>query len=87
MTRDQFLIEWLRSRDVYNIPDLSTWYGFGVLWTTAKMDRDWKGFITLWWGSEGGSLYPITSLELWLDDLIVPDRFADAWARFKGWKS
>ncbi|MFH1897053.1 MAG: hypothetical protein ABH886_02255 [Candidatus Desantisbacteria bacterium] len=56
--------------------DFSTWEGFGVLWEWAKKQE--------WWGDEfqkcsSDMENPITYI---YEDLINPDRFADAVYKF-----
>ena len=59
----------------------STWLGFGKLWEAAQKDKEWIEFLN--WAHEG--LNEIAACDL-IEWLIGPDRFATAWAKFKGWE-
>ena len=65
-------------------PSFSTWPGFGKLWEAAQKDEDeWDKFVRWYWKEQ----WDITSGWIGISQTMVhPDRFADAWAKFKGWK-
>jgi hypothetical protein len=58
--------------------DFSTWPGFGKLWEAAHGDKQWENFLDQ--NNRGNFDYGIINTYL-----INPDRFAYAWAKFKGW--
>jgi hypothetical protein len=99
MQRDQFLTEKVfgecwhedgigecekchRSFGAYRQNDFSSWPGFGKLWEAAQKDEGWLGFVT---GIIEHKPSGIVRARL-LVKMVNPDRFADAWAKFKGWK-
>ena len=75
--RDQRLTEAMGKRWNENSPcknlDFSTWTGFGLLWEWAKEQEWWNSFRHDLWYSPTG---------IRLEDLIDPDRLADAVDRF-----
>lgn len=75
MTKDEFLTEkmglyWTSYKP--DQEDFSTWEGFGKLWEWAKVQE--------WWGT-----FIIQKQFIWLD-IIHPDRFANAVAKYLGWR-
>jgi hypothetical protein len=65
--------------------DFSTWEGFGKLWEAAQKDEQWIDFLMKQRDAEP------TMMETWawtgiIKNIINPDRFATAWAKFKGWE-
>jgi hypothetical protein len=84
MNRDHFLsVQYFKDKyDGYTpiTMDFTTWEGFGKLWNFAKEQEDWKAFmIDVRDNHSAGSF-------LFFMQLIHPDRFADAWAKWRGWK-
>jgi hypothetical protein len=102
MQRDQFLTEWLgecwhewdgirllggpimtchkckHTMAGWEPEDFGTWLGFGKLWEAAQIDEEWARFLYSFYGQAPDRLK--------LTELINPNRFATAWAKFKGWK-
>lgn len=63
-----------RMTPLHNNPDFSTWQGFGKLWTWAKEQGWWEGFLF-----DLGSINIRTRDQLVIHpDYINPDHFADA---------
>ena len=53
----------------YNLPDFSTWEGFGLLWEWARKQEWWKREFSI----------KFTENERWVDDMhINPEKFAMA---------
>jgi hypothetical protein len=70
--------------------DFSTWPGFGKLWEAAQKDEEFERFlveqeIVKDCSYEGWDGFTVSAYKLNLS-FINPDRFAAAWAKFKGWK-
>jgi hypothetical protein len=102
MQRDQFLTEKVfgecwhedgigecekchRSFGAYRQNDFSSWPGFGKLWEAAQKDEGWEMFLVAYRIRRHDATSTRTSY-LRFARLIHPNRFATAWAKFKGWK-